>query len=449
MTDNRDALDFKNQPIGHLFRAMFFPTLIGMVSMVVLNITDGAFVGNGVGSDALAAVNIVAPLFMIVSGVGLMFGLGSSVSASIHLSRGNRHAANIHLTQGILFSTISGIITAAIVLTFQDETCMLFGCSPQLLPLAKSYLRWIAAAIPFNMFGYAGMFIVRLDGSPRTAMVINCSMAGLNILLDYLFIFPMHMGLEGAAIATATAFTLGNIPLTIYLTRHATNVHLVPLKLSRTSLRLTWRNLGYQARIGFSALLGELAIACVIILGNYVFMLLLGEDGVAAFSVACYCLPIVFMFANSIAQSTQPIVSFAYGSNNMQRLRSARRLMLTTAVAAGIMGALIICIGAPLIAATFLPPTTRAYSLCREGLPLFSPTFLLTTINVVLTGYLQGRDDAMHATLLTLTRGFITTVPVFILLPQLLGTPGLWLSLPTAEAISLLLYVLFTVIRRH
>ena len=113
MNNNRDSLDFSKEPVGRLFRKMFLPTLIGMVSMVVLNITDGAFVGHGVGSDALAAVNIVAPLYMIVSGIGLMFGIGGSVVASIHLSKGNVKAANINLTQSVMASVAVGIVLGA------------------------------------------------------------------------------------------------------------------------------------------------------------------------------------------------------------------------------------------------------------------------------------------------------------------------------------------------
>ena len=160
MKDNRDSLDFSTEPVGKLFRRMFLPTLIGMVSMVVLNITDGAFVGHGVGSDALAAVNIVAPLFLIMAGIGLMFGIGSSVVASIHLSKGNNHAANINLTQGILASVMAGTVVGGAVFLFQEDTCRLFGCSDVLLPQACSYLRWIALLMPFNLFGMTGMFMV-------------------------------------------------------------------------------------------------------------------------------------------------------------------------------------------------------------------------------------------------------------------------------------------------
>lgn len=433
---NRDSLDFAKEPVGSLFRHMFFPTLIGMVSMVVLNITDGAFVGHGVGSDALAAVNIVAPLFMVMGAIGLMFGIGSSVVASIHLAKGNAHAANINLTQGVGVSVLIGIVLGVLIYTFQRELCLLFGCSEALVPLACSYMKWIALMVPFNLFGMTAMFMVRLDGHPKFAMLINCGMAGLNMLLDYILIFPLHMGLEGAAIATSTAFSLGNIPLMWFILTHLEKVHFQRIKLTMTSLRLTLCNLVYQMRIGVSGLLGELAISSILIVGNYVFIHYLGEDGVAAYSVACYCLPIVFMIGNAIANSMQPIMSFAYGAGNGERLADARRLALRTALISGLAGMIIMCLGSDFVAATFLDTRCTAYQLCREGLPLYSPAFLVIAVNVMYIGYLQSIEAARQATLFTLLRGFVLSIPCFIILPMLIGVSGLWLALPLAELLT-------------
>ena len=357
---NRDALDFAHEPVGRLFRQMFLPTLLGLVSMVVLNITDGAFVGHGVGSDALAAVNIVAPLFLLSGGMGLMLGIGCSVVASIHLSHDNRHAADLNITQGILASLVSGIVLSAVVLSAQEWVCRLFGCTDRLMPLACSYLRWIALFMPLNMFGTTAMFMVRLDGSPRFAMAVNCTAAGLNILLDWLFVFPLQMGLEGAAIATSLSFGVCTLPVLYYVARLSRSVRLCRIKLSATSRRLTLRNLGYQCQIGFSALLGDLAIASVLIVGNYNFVKYLGEDGVAAYSVACYCLPIAFMMGNAIVQSVQPIVSFAYGHGDSVRMRAATRLAVGTAVGMGLLGMTFLGFEGGIVSSTFLPVSWHA-----------------------------------------------------------------------------------------
>lgn len=419
-----------------------------MVSMVVLNITDGAFVGHGVGSDALAAVNIVAPLFLLSSGIGLMFGIGSSVVASIHLSKGNEHAANLNVTQSVIASFLVGAVVAVLCLTFQRETCLLFGCSEALVPLACSYLRWVAVVTPFNMVGMAGMFAVRLDGHPRFAMVMNCAMAFTNIFLDWLLIYPVGMGLEGAAIATCTAFGLGNIPLFWFLLKRTTTIHLCPIKLSRTSLFLTLRNLSYQMKIGLSGFIGELAIASLMIIGNYVFISYLGEDGVAAFSVACYCLPIVFMMGNAIVQSLQPVVSFAHGQHNAARIRESLLVGLSTALLIGLAGVLLMSLGSKWISSVFLPSDCTAYDICCSGLPLYSAAFLFIALNIVVIGYLQSIEAAGRAIVFTLLRGFILSIPAFVLLPRYVGVPGLWLALPIAELLTLLIIGLSFLVRR-
>lgn len=442
MKDNRDAIDFTKDPVRIVFMRMFLPTLIGMLSMVVLNITDGAFVGHGVGSNALAAVNIVAPLFLISGGVGLLFGIGSSVVASIHLSKGNAHAANLNITQGIIASYIIGTIIGVLTYCFQEETCRLFGCSDVLVPLACSYLKWIAIVTPFNMVGMTGMFAVRLDGHPRFAMTMNCSMAFANIFLDWLLIFPFHMGLEGAAIATSTAFGFGNVPLLWFLLTRTQKVHLCKIKMTATSIWLTIRNLLYQSKIGASALIGELAIATIMIIGNYVFIHYLGEDGVAAFSVGCYCLPIVFMMGNAIVQSIQPVISFAHGQNNNERLHESLRVAILTAVLTGMGGMLIMSFGAESITSVFLPSDCNAFTICKDGLPLYSPAFLFIAINIVFIGYLQSIEAAAEATTFTLLRGFVLSIPAFIFLPMILGNYGLWLALPAAEMLTLLAIVI-------
>ena len=146
----RDKLDFGNGRIGQLFRAMFFPTLIGMVFNSALNICDGMFVGHGVGSNALAAINIVAPLFLICTGVGLMFGIGASVIGGIRLAEGNVKAARIIMTQAyIAGAVIFGLVVIGSLL-FTRPLLYLLGCSEALEGLATDYLLWLLPGLVFS-----------------------------------------------------------------------------------------------------------------------------------------------------------------------------------------------------------------------------------------------------------------------------------------------------------
>ncbi|MDO4190546.1 MAG: MATE family efflux transporter [Bacteroidales bacterium] len=442
MRDNRDAIDFANEPVGKLFRKMIVPTLISMISMVILNLTDGAFVGHGAGSDALAAVNIAAPIFNLLAGVGIMFGIGSSVVASIHLSRGQTKAANINITQALIGAVGITLVICIAILSNLAGTCRLFGSNEALIPLASSYLKWIALCEPFTMFHMVGVFLVRLDGSPKYAMATSLVGTMLNIFLDWLFIFPFGWGLEGAAIATSISFSIAALMIIGYLVWKPKTLHLYRLRLTKKSMMLTLRNLGYQCRMGFSAMLGEVAVSGVIITGNYVFIHYLGEAGVAAYSAACYCFPVIFMMANAIVQSGQPIVSFAHGINNTKRQDEARRTMLRWACIAGVTISILMFIGAKQITKLFLNASEPAYQLCIDGLPLFGTGILFATLNIEIIGYLQSIEQSTRATIYTLLRGFVTVIPCFIFLPRIIGNQGMWLAIPVAEAITFLIILL-------
>lgn len=184
----KDSIDFGSMDIPKLFRKLLIPTVLGMIFSAIFIITDGIFVGKGIGSDALAAVNITAPLFLINTGVALMFGIGASVVASIHLSQGKVKVARINITQAVVVSSLLLIAYAAVILCNVEKIALLLGSSPRLLPLATEYMHWFVPFLVFSALLSSGMFFVRLDGSPNYAMVCNIIPALLNIGLDYLFI---------------------------------------------------------------------------------------------------------------------------------------------------------------------------------------------------------------------------------------------------------------------
>ena len=144
----RDNLDFKNMSVSKLFTKQLFPTLLGMVSSALFTVVDGIFVGRGIGSDAIAAVNIAAPIFMIAAGLGLMFGMGGGILASINLSRGKLVVANINVTQSIVMLTIVSIIMGILLTVFPETVVTLLGAEGHLTELSAEYLFWFSISIP-------------------------------------------------------------------------------------------------------------------------------------------------------------------------------------------------------------------------------------------------------------------------------------------------------------
>lgn len=436
---NRDKLDFGRERIGKLFRSLFYPTLVGMVFNTLLNICDGMFVGHGVGSDALAAVNIVAPLFMLCIGIGLMFGIGASVAASIHLSEDNRKAANIIMTQGYL---AGGMIFASIIvccLFFTHDVLLLLGCSPRLEPYAADYLLWLLPGLMFFFLQCVGMMLVRLDGSPKYAMMVNVVAAVLNIFLDWLMVYPMQMGIKGASIATSLSCVVGGMMVVVYFIFFSEKLKFYRLKRSMKSLRLTLRNVGYMVRIGSATFVSEIAMGVTMVAGNYVFLSRLGEEGVAAFSVGCYLFPIIFSISNAVAQSAQPIISFNYGAGHSDRVKGALAVAMKSAIVCGVLITAVMWMGAPFLSALFLPTDTEAYPIAASGLPLLGLCALFFAINITFIGYYQSIEKAVRSLVYTLLRGIVFVVPLFALLPGMIGDDGLWLAVPSAEFLTTLI----------
>ena len=185
----RDDIDFGTVKVSRLFRQIFFPTLMGMASWSLLTVADGMFVGWGVGSRGIAAINICYPIFPVLSGFALMMGMGASVVASIHLSKENTKAARINTTQAMLFSGLVVLAVTALVLAIPERISLLLGASPSLLPLVCDYMVYLIPSALFMVWSIIGLFIIRLDGAPKYAMWCNVVPAALNMLLDWVFIF--------------------------------------------------------------------------------------------------------------------------------------------------------------------------------------------------------------------------------------------------------------------
>ena len=432
----RDAIDFEKDRVSPLFRKLLIPTLLGTISMSAVTAVDGIFVGHGVGADGVAAVNIVVPIYQIMSGIGLMIGAGCSVVASIHLSRQNTRAAQLNISQAIILTSLFVAVISALIFAFPVLTAKVLGSSETLMPQVLDYLRCIMPCYMFQMWSMIGLFIIRLDGSPRYAMWCNIIPAALNVVLDWLFIFPLGMGVKGAAIATSISIIVGGIMALGYLLFMADTLRLVPLKLSRKSMMLALRNIGYQCKIGSSSLFGELTLAVLIFVGNLVFMEYLGDVGVGAFGIACYYTPFFFMMGNAIAQSAQPIISYNYGIARWEEVRKARTLLLSTSVAIGAVVALLFVLIPDVLVALFVDASSEAGRIAVEGFPYFATGIIFFILNVAIVGYYQSVEQITRATAFVFLRGFALLVPCFILLPWLLGTEGIWLAMPAAEFIT-------------
>ena len=431
-TTQHTGLDYSNGKIPVLFRKIFFPTLWGMIFTALITIVDGIFVGNGVGPDGIAAVNIVAPLYMVATGIGLMLGIGASVQAGMALAYGNSRKACVIVSQAFIFGTVVMAILVAATLCSPTTVARLLGSSDHLLPLALDYLCWLIPGILFLVWSCIGMMTIRLDGSPKYAMMVNIVPAILNIIGDYILIFPYGMGVKGAAIATAGSVAIGGIMALAYF--HKPYVIRLMTDFSRCR-----HNIARTMAVGSASFITEIAMSVMMLTGNYIFIRYYGDAGVAAFSIACYLFPLMFMMSNAVAQSAQPIISYNYGTHSMRRVNEAFRLSLRVALACGvIVTASIFCLSARIVG-MFIPVGSEAGLLATYGLPIYSLCAIFFALNITFIGYYQSMGKAVRAMIYTLLRGIVLLVPLFFLLPALFPSWGMWAAIPASEFATFLI----------
>jgi Na+-driven multidrug efflux pump len=441
----RDSLDFKSMSVGKLFTKLLVPTIMGMAASALFTVVDGIFVGNGIGSDAMAAVNISAPIFMIITGVGLMFGMGGGILTSINLSQGKKKVANINFTQSVIALVFISLVMTLLLTIFPHKIATLFGSDEYLMDMVVEYLFWFSISLPFTVLVVALPFFIQLT-NPKISMWAMLAATVVNIILDYLFIFVFKWGLFGAAIATDIGEFVGAAIMIIYLFRHSIAIRFVWLKLSVKSLLLTLRNVGYMIKLGFSVFLSEITISVMIISGNYVFMDYMGADGVAAYSVICYLFPIIFMVFNATVQSAQPIISYNYGCGQMKRSDNALRLsmLFTLAFAFSIM-LLFICFTRSIVT-LFIPDTaSAAWGYAVAGLPLFATDYLFFGINIIIIGYYTSIERLRRAISLTVLRGILPVV-FFFTLPLLLDVNGIWLAVAAGDITTTVVIVILLIV---
>ena len=301
----------------------------------------------------------------------------------------------------------------------------------------------IRTSILFQMWLSVSLFIIRLDGSPQYAMWCNVTAALLTVILGWVFIFPMELGIKGAALAASVATAVGGIMGICYLLFRAGKLRVVAIKISRKSLALSIRNIEYQCRIGSSALLGEATLATLMFVGNQVFMKYFGDNGVGAFGIVCYYTPFVFMVGNAIAQSAQPILSYNYGMNLNRRVLQAEKIALKTALMCGIVVTVIFYFFPHWLVGLFLPLENETAKIAIAGLPLFSLGFISFIVNLTAIGYYQSLERIGAATTFALLRGLLILVPAFYLLPQVVGNNGIWLAMPVSEIFTSLLIFMY------
>lgn len=429
--------DFLKKPVRPLFLHYLLPAIFGSMVTSIYVLGDTIMIGKGIGTTAVAALNIALPIYNIYFGLGLLFGVGGSVLMSIARGRGDTREADGYFSMSLLLCILSWLVCMVLCTVFMEDLVWLMGGTEETMDYIMDYVPCITWGMGAFFFSAYLQTFVRNDGAPRLAM--NAVIAGgvINLVLDYIFVFPLQMGMFGAALATV----LGSVISILILLLHFFSKKNT-LRFSLGGMRpAAIKNITVN---GFASFLLEISAGITIIVFNLQILRYVGNTGVSVFGIICNTSLVVTGLCKGVNQAAQPIISTNHGAGLLPRCRQVRRLAVLTSA---LLCAVIVAAGvfAPeFFAYIFLHPDAKILALSRTAIPLYFAGFLLLGINMAFICYFQSVMQSAYALVLCLLRGCILVVVFVYVLPAFLDVAGIWLAFPAAELCTLLLGLYFT-----
>ena len=423
--------DIKNR-----FMKYVVPSVAAMWVYTIDTMVDGMFVARGVGTTALAAVNISMPFINTAFALGILFAVGASTKASIYKGQGDMEKANKVFTVSTVTVFSLALIVAIAALLNLERLAMMLGADETTLPYVKDYLGIIIPFVVCYMTSYNLEVLIKADGYPQKAIVTTLAGAATNIVLDYVFVMVFHWGIKGAAIATGISQLM---TLSIFL------AHFLSKKSGFSFVKIQWKfkEVVSMAKIGVADSVTEFSVGAIIFLFNNTLIRVSGNDGVVIYTVIAYVSQLILMTMMGINQGMQPLVSYYHGREEHKIHKYILRIALivagTASLAAFVWGVLY---PNPVVA-VFIDRGADAllYENAVNAFKLFSFSFLPLGIVVILAGYFTALERPKSAMTISICRGLVLVVISLIIMTMLFGEIGIWLSMGVSETIALILAV--------
>lgn len=433
----KKAIDLEKDEIKTLFKSYFYPGLISLVIMSLYIVVDGFFVGLAVGKEGLAAANIAVPFFPFAVGVGLFFGLGgSTVAAGLLAQKNAQKAREVFSSISYINFTLSLVLTA-ILFFYSKEIAYFLGANNEIIKNADIYLKTTSLSTVFFTSSVAFGFFIRLDGAPKLVMISSVVGSLVNVVLDFVLMIVLDLGMFGASFSTVVANIVSFIICIYYILYKNNALYFVKFTLDLALLKRAFL-------IGFSGLLVELCLGGSILIHNKIIENTLGTIGLSAYAVINYIYPLLMPIFLSLSQALMPIVSYNY-SINKERVKDTLAYALKLSFVFGVVGFLVVFLGAKLLVHIFLQTSTPSFNLALTALRFYSLSLLLMGANMVFISYLQSAQRHNLASFITVFKNFIFVLLFLIFLPKIIGTNGIWLSVFAAEGlIFAIIAVLYT-----
>ncbi|MGB2171964.1 MAG: MATE family efflux transporter [Flavobacteriaceae bacterium] len=424
-------------PIGKLLVKQAVPASVGILVMSLNILIDTIFVGQWIGSNAIAAINVVLPVSFFIAALGMAIGMGGGSIISRALGANDKARANKafgNQTTLTLFSTLSFMLLGLI---YMESILPLFGGRGELYQLSKTYYIIVVIGVPILGFCMMGNNTIRSEGKPKYAMYAMVLPSISNLIMDYLFIYEFGWGMHGAAWATTLSYVIcGTYILYFFLSKKT------DLRLQINDLLLEMKIIKEMGALGFVTLSRQAVVSITVLLVNNILFTLEGENLVAVYAIISRMLMFALFPILGITQGFVPIAGFNYGANHKDRVVEVIKKAIGYATILATLVFVMIFFFSQNIASIF----TKDQKVVSTTAEVLTWVFLSTPIigiQLIGSAYFQAIGKAIPAFLLTLTRQGFFFIPLIIILPKYYGTFGVWISFPIAELMSTLVTAFF------
>lgn len=426
-TDKKLLTELSEKPVFSLLLQYAIPAIVAMVASSLYNIVDGIFIGQGVGAGAIMGLAITMPIMNLSAAFGAMVGVGGSTLLSVKLGEKDYNFAAKILGNVITLNCIIGIGLGAVMLLFLDPILRFFGASDYTIPYARDFMVIVLIGNVFTHMFLGLNAMLRSSGKPKKAMKATIMTVIINIALAPLFIFVLHLGIRGAALATV----LSQLIVLLWQFKLFSNPNEL-IHLRRGTYRLERRIVTGSLSIGLSPFLINLCACIVVIIINKQLVSYGGDVAVGAYGIANRMMFFFVMVVIGINQGMQPIAGFNFGAKHYTRLNQVLKYAITIATGIWIVGFIVCVLLATPVASAF----TNDEELLKEAAHALRVMNLVVPIigfQMITIGFFQSIGKAGISIFLSLTRQLLFLVPFLLILPNFFGLEGIWYSVPIAD----------------
>ena len=402
------------------------PAMLGNISLFILTIVDGMFVGNGVGTNALGAVSLAMPFVMLFSALTVLFNIGGVAVAAVRFGRGDNEGANQAFMHSFTANAVVFSVLSIIGVLFSDSIAELLGANDTYITMVSDYVRWYSVfLLPTGLFYCLNTF-ARNDGNPNISMLTAVTVTVINIFGDWLLVYPLEKGIAGAAVATGFATTMGLVVASTHYIRKKGNLRIKKFRFEFPLIRKILLR-------GVPEMIAQFASPITTFSMNQMLITYLGDSSVNAFSVISYAASLFASLMYGLAGGLQPLYGLSYGAKDDKSLRYYFKSGQQLALIGGLcIWALTFVIGKPVC--ILFGAEAAAIEIVKASMPKYCLNYVFAASSSVIGAYLFSTKRTPYAIALNVCRSLVFNSICINLLPHLFGYEFVWFTVAVAEA---------------